>query len=661
MKAKIIYIIATGCLCLVLASVAVGQDLIKSTQSGLNTVKKQSANLIAEQIATHRNTSNFAPVSLFTINNTQERNQYEDYVAGAVYLKLDSEAALKLSNLQEDYITLNIPVSDTKKFQVELMKVDILSDDFQMTTQDGRVIYSHDFPGTFYRGIIKGDPNSIVSFSVFENRIQGLISDDYGNYTLGKVENLSDSYILYNDKKLKVEHNFSCSVVDDVKPNTYPHYEEKSASGGDCIDIYIEADYATFQSHGSNNNNVASFVGALFNQVSTLYSNEGISIQISQLVVWTSPDPFLAYGNTLDVIIAFRQIRTSFNGNLAHLISTRSLGGGIAYLDVLCNNSYSYGVSAGLSASVVPIPTYSWNVGVFAHELGHNFGSPHTHSCAWNGNNTQIDDCGNYYLVNNGVDDNNNGTVDDASEAEGQSCYSYPNGQYYPTNGGTIMSYCHIIQGIDINFNLGFGQQPGDLIRNRYYNAACKNDCNCPVNLNITTTYNSGSNIDLEASNTITASNIINSGATVDYDAGTHIDLVNGFHARYGCDFHAFIDGCGGALIVGGNDNDDSTFDDLKQILKTTAFTADEVTLRNYPNPFTGTTTIEYTLPQAGKVSMMISDLSGQVMAHPLSDKLHEVGVHILQFDATALPAGIYLCTLQTTHTTQTHKITVFE
>jgi len=204
------------------------------------------------------------------------------------------------------------------------------------------------------------------------------------------------------------------------------------------------------------------------------------------------------------------------------------------------------------------------------------------------------------------------------------------------------------------------GLSTGDIATvNTMYPVQCGNTC--PANRTITTIYNSGSNTDLEASNTITASSIINNSATVDYDAGVQIDLVNGFHAQYGCDFDAFIDGCGGALIVSGNNNDDFTFDNSAQMLKTTTFATDEVALRNYPNPFTGTTTIEYTLPQGGKVSMMINDLSGKTVAYPLQDKAHEAGIHTLQFDATTLSAGIYFCTLQTTNTVKTHKITLFE
>lgn len=43
------------------------------------------------------------------------------------------------------------------------------------------------------------------------------------------------------------------------------------------------------------------------------------------------------------------------------------------------------------------------------------------------------------------------------------------------------MSYCHLVSGIGIDFNLGFGPQPGDLIRNRVYNASCLVACSAPT------------------------------------------------------------------------------------------------------------------------------------------------------------------------------------
>jgi hypothetical protein len=91
---------------------------------------------------------------------------------------------------------------------------------------------------------------------------------------------------------------------------------------------------------------------------------------------------------------------------------------------------------------------------VSTHELGHLWGSRHTHACVWNGNNTAIDGC--------------------SGSTEG-SC-SLPG---YPSQGGTIMSYCHL-QSVGINFNEGFGPQPGNVIRNSVANASCTSPCGPP-------------------------------------------------------------------------------------------------------------------------------------------------------------------------------------
>jgi len=226
---------------------------------------------------------------------------------------------------------------------------------------------------------------------------------------------------------------------------------------------------------------------------------------------------------------------------------------------------------------------------------------------------------------------------------------------YFSNNG--LPTITTIPAGIPIGQRNGLSA--GDIATvNAMYPISCS--IPCPNNRNVTTNYTSGNNIDLEASNTITASNTIFSGATVDYDAGIQIDLLNGFHARYGCDFDAFIDGCGGLYLTS---NEEEIPDYQSEMLKTATatFDAGEVGLRNYPNPFTGTTTIEYTLPKAGKASLTISDISGKTVANPIQNKTHEAGTYTLKLDATTLPPGIYIATLRTPGTLRIHKMTVFE
>lgn len=130
----------------------------------------------------------------------------------------------------------------------------------------------------------------------------------------------------------------------------------------------------------------------------------------------------------------------------------RSIGGGIAAgFNGICNSNTAQRLSvAMLNNNYSTVPNYSWSVYVVTHEFGHLFGSRHTHACVWNGNNTAIDGC---------------------VETEGD-C-SLPD---IPSGGGTLMSYCHL-QSVGINFNLGFGNQPGNIIRNSVENGDCLCEC----------------------------------------------------------------------------------------------------------------------------------------------------------------------------------------
>jgi len=138
-----------------------------------------------------------------------------------------------------------------------------------------------------------------------------------------------------------------------------------------------------------------------------------------------------------------------------HLLTNDSgSNGGVAYVDQLCGN-LPFAYSDIVNSSQL-YPTYSWDVQVVSHEMGHNFGSAHTHDCVWGPNgNQQIDDCGNIAL------------------GSGGSCYN-ASSPIVPSGGGTIMSYCHV-NSVGINFSLGFGAEPGDLMRNKYSSCMCDN------------------------------------------------------------------------------------------------------------------------------------------------------------------------------------------
>jgi hypothetical protein len=66
----------------------------------------------------------------------------------------------------------------------------------------------------------------------------------------------------------------------------------------------------------------------------------------------------------------------------------------------------------------------------------------------------------------------------------------------------------------------------------------------------------------------------------------------------------------------------------------------------NAPNPFRGTTTIAFGLPDARHVSLRVYDLAGREVAI-LADGVMAAGRHELRFDARGLIHGVYFYTLR--------------
>lgn len=78
----------------------------------------------------------------------------------------------------------------------------------------------------------------------------------------------------------------------------------------------------------------------------------------------------------------------------------------------------------------------------------------------------------------------------------------------------------------------------------------------------------------------------------------------------------------------------------------------------NRPNPFSETTTINFTLPQAGHVSLSVFDATG-TLVKMLKDENMPAGSHAVAFDARELPSGLYLYRLTADGFSETKTMTV--
>ena len=79
---------------------------------------------------------------------------------------------------------------------------------------------------------------------------------------------------------------------------------------------------------------------------------------------------------------------------------------------------------------------------------------------------------------------------------------------------------------------------------------------------------------------------------------------------------------------------------------------------QNYPNPFNPSTVIQYALPQTTSVTLKVYDLLGKEVA-TLVDGIQDAGSYTRSFDASELPAGVYLYRLQAGPFTATQLMTL--
>ncbi len=79
---------------------------------------------------------------------------------------------------------------------------------------------------------------------------------------------------------------------------------------------------------------------------------------------------------------------------------------------------------------------------------------------------------------------------------------------------------------------------------------------------------------------------------------------------------------------------------------------------QNYPNPFNPTTTIRFSIPEAGNVKLTLYNILAQEIK-VLVNEAKEAGVHTINFNASELNSGLYIYKLEANGLTQTRKMTL--
>ncbi len=77
---------------------------------------------------------------------------------------------------------------------------------------------------------------------------------------------------------------------------------------------------------------------------------------------------------------------------------------------------------------------------------------------------------------------------------------------------------------------------------------------------------------------------------------------------------------------------------------------------QNYPNPFNPTTLLNYSVKETGLVKIKVYDVLGSEIAE-LVNEIKEAGYHSVEFNASNLPSGVYIYTLQVNGFSSSNKM----
>jgi hypothetical protein len=345
---------------------------------------------------------------------------------------------------------------------VEARTVALALERFEVFTPNAR-IEVHGKNGTrlaslpqraWFRGTVAGEPGSMAYLAIGPDSVLGLIDSRERLHTIG-TEDAAPSFneqlvvrALDESAFRKKVESWKCGV-DDL-PAAAPgaglrsifgesiELLEAPATAQYSVEVSVETDYELLALLGSADA-TAGYVGDVFGAVSTVY-NTGLqtTLRINYLSLWTggaASDPWTATtsGSALDQVLNWwgaNRPPALYPRAITHFLSAKNLGGGVAYLSVLCNSAIGFGVSGNIDGGYPNPFSAAWDTYVVAHEIGHNFSSQHSHCYV-----PEIDHC---------------------YGGGGGSCYS--GAASLPAGGkGSIMSYCHTLAGGMGNIALSLG------------------------------------------------------------------------------------------------------------------------------------------------------------------------------------------------------------
>lgn len=296
-----------------------------------------------------------------------------------------------------------------------------------------------------FRGTVNGEPNSKVTLcTVKDEIICSIHREDGRDYSIApSTQSNSTVHYLVSDKEANMANQpFNClseQAALQMKDIAHPSYlkQAKDPRGLSTnlleVRVAVECDTRFYIDLKKDTNKAIGYAIALVSLASLTYEDEVHTVlTIPWLKIWTDnpSDPYNANGQGVTLADTARKYwfknLQNVDRDLVHVITSGGNAGLGYYLtstdgmpeSSICNKEVGISASSPFPDHIFPTLNFTYGVYIVGHEIGHNFGAVHSHSCFWN---PPYDTC---YVVDPGEN------------------YCLPSGQKPLPNPGSIMSYC---------------------------------------------------------------------------------------------------------------------------------------------------------------------------------------------------------------------------
>ena len=358
---------------------------------------------------------------------------------------------------QPERASLVVPVAGAGDLALSLRRFRAVAPDARVEIGSGKRAPSALLDATLrgvvhFEGAVDGYPNSSCYLAFGATGAAGWIDlgDGHGHFTLQGAGSSPDRTGLIAGEAAFVRTNGTSAPEVPACGGALGHDhggEGGTAGIGDIppgvrkvVELAVDSDYEFYAIFGDAAA-ATEYVAALNGAVSAIYRRDCdativtkyLRLQNDPADLFNEPDPLGPFrDHWAPLAEPSRDLFTLYTGrrNLPY--------GGVAWLNAACGD-YGFSVNGyliGAFTDAVETNPGNWDINVVAHEFGHNLGTRHTHDYA-------LDAC--------------------ASGA---------------VQRGTIMSYCHVVQGASANIDLRFHRGTVEPIETFMAQAAClASDC----------------------------------------------------------------------------------------------------------------------------------------------------------------------------------------